>query len=282
MVRTDSRRERRTRVLAAGVLACGALGLAAPAYADHPGSASGMGANCPMGSDGSGSAGAGPSPMNQSSGSGPLSMAGRSSGLSTGRSGGATRAPVAQAAPVAQPAAVPAQAATGAADQPAAATQGAGVLAAVRPDPAAVERARQARVRAEARRREARRAATIAFARSQALRARTAAAERWHAPAAGSTLPAEPAAAPAAATTEARDVMPLALMALALLALAGLGAAGLRLRRRGTGGAPAIRVETPLLPPLADPASVEAALQEMLAEERAARLLDRGEVLSRD
>jgi hypothetical protein len=290
----------RTRTCSAGLVVCGVLALSGTAQAKMI---------CPMGDmDGSGNgaiaSGSGPSGSDRSGSDAPLAPAGAPAPTAPAPGPGSTGRPAAstpaQGSPATAVADVPASAV---ADVPATtsvpASTGASAPVAVTapatttapttttaPAPVTVAAAApvvdvQAQAAAEraARRAAERRAARKAAARRAAarrastatLRARIAYQASFD-PGTGSTWvepPASPAVARESGSVWERTV------GLGLAAL-GLALAGIALlRRRGSGGTPAVPVVAPLDPVASthgDPIEVE--LQEIIAEERAARELD--------
>ncbi len=281
----------RTRTCSAGLVVCGVLALSGTAQAKMI---------CPMGDmDGSGNgaiaSGSGPSGSDRSGSDAPLAPAGAPAPTAPAPGPGSTGRPAAstpaQGSPATAVADVPASAV---ADVPATtsvpASTGASAPVAVTapatttapttttaPAPVTVAAAApvadvQAQAAAErAARKAAARRAAARRASTATLRARIAYQASFD-PGTGSTWvepPASPAVARESGSVWERTV------GLGLAAL-GLALAGIALlRRRGSGGTPAVPVVAPLDPVASthgDPIEVE--LQEIIAEERAARALD--------
>lgn len=240
----------------------------------------GHGGNCPMGAGGDGNTSDASSPTRSAGGVQPLRPAAPRPGATPSqgaRPAQTTSRGIVQQAAVPQATTVASQGVAVAQPQAVATTAGSSASTYVVADAAAQARAaRQVRQVRQARQLAAKRAAAArARARSERLRVRVAGAERWHAPARGSALPAEAPAAVAVVDEPARlPVVPL--ITLALLA----GAAVALVRRRREPGAPAALVsEPPLRPLVTEACAVEAELQEIVAEGRASQLLADDETL---
>lgn len=267
------------RAFIAGAVLCGALGFGTPAaLAAGEGNAGGMGGACPMGQNGDPSAPAGGTGSKRPGNTAPLTAPGGPSTAtpSAPAAGSGASAPSVQRAVTSQPVSVTTSAtassgATASATVPVTQAISANQPAAV--DMAAVRRAERQAGQAQriAERRAERQLARErqAALRTAALEARTAGFERWHAPARGSDLPAP---APVAVSADAGAPVLAIAGGLGLLMLAGLA---LVLRRRRGGEPVAVVTTEPVQPPAAD--AIEAELQEILAEEHAARMLSERE-----